>query len=99
MFGQVVAKVIVLSTVFLWTIQPAIFGTSVAVEACDTCSIELDSDVELAQLDVICLLTRTANVGVHSFSAALPADDAALAYESQVGSHQHLRGPPVVSFS
>jgi len=99
MFGQVLTRTIVLSAVFLWTVQPAILSAFAAVEACGTCSIELTTDIELDQFDVVCLSAQMADVAIYSFSTALPVDDAIFALEAQVGAHQHLRGPPVVSLS
>lgn len=96
MSNQVVAKVILLSTIFLWTVQPAILGPSAALEAFDICSVEVDTDVELDQFDMMGLPVWTANITANSFLAALPAR---LAPEAYISSHQHLRGPPMVSFS
>jgi len=99
MFCQVVARSLLLSTVFLWTVQPTLLRTFAVAETCNTCSIELDEDVELDQFCALRLTTRIARVAIDSYSAARPEEDVALTYEMRVGPRLRLRGPPVVSFS
>jgi hypothetical protein len=94
MRGQVITQAILLLTVFLWTVQPAALCTVAVV---DTCSFELDNEVELGQSDVKYLLHGLAKVAICLFSTALPADDSAPAIEEHVRLHHHLRGPPLAS--
>lgn len=92
MRGQVIKQAILLLTVFLWTVQPVVLCAVV-----DTCSFELDNELELDHSDVKGLLHGTAQVAICLFSTALPADDSAPAIAEHVRLHHHLRGPPLAS--
>lgn len=94
-----VARLLLLSTVFLWTVPPTFVRAVAVVEACNTCPVELNTDVELDQFSVMCLPPRMADVAIHPVSAAFAVIDAARADDTHVGSRLHLRGPPAVSFS
>jgi hypothetical protein len=94
MRGQLITQAILLLTVFLWTVQPAVFCEIAVV---DTCSFELDNEVELDQSDIMCLHHGTAKIAICLLSTALPADDSAPAIEEHVRLHDHLRGPPMAS--